>query len=225
MSFSTLETTFSPLKIVFPKSSEVAVLPTTKDTLEALLADTQAVCEKACQEAYQAAIQSIRLQAHEYIIRMLEQATLARHRLFGASSEQLSAQSRLFDEAEVLAQLNPEAQDQAIIAPAPPASAEDGTLTQPVKPAQPVARGKRRPLPAELPRVDVIHDVPVAERTCGCGTPMVEIGEDVSEQIDIVPMQVRVIRNIRKRYGCPASVHVSMTSYRDGVAVRIGQVM
>ena len=95
----------------------------------------------------------------------LEQATLARHRLFGVSSEQLSAQSRLFDEAEVLAQLNPEAQDQAIVAPVPQASAEDGA---PSKPGQPVACGKRRPLPAELPRVDVIHDVPVAERTCDC---------------------------------------------------------
>ncbi|NDP41035.1 MAG: hypothetical protein GZ093_20345 [Rhodoferax sp.] len=72
MSFSSLETTFSPLKIVFPKPSEVVVLPTTKDTLEALLTGTQAACEKACQEAYQVAVQSIRLQAHEYIIRMLE---------------------------------------------------------------------------------------------------------------------------------------------------------
>ena len=33
---------------------------------------------------------------------------------------------------------------------------------------------------------------------------MVEIGQDVvSEQLDIVPMQVRVLRHIRKRYGCP----------------------
>ncbi|MCW2311408.1 transposase [Rhodoferax antarcticus] len=159
------------MKIVFPKPSEVGVLPATQDTLEALLADTQAVCEKACQESYQVAVQSIRQQAHEYIIHMLEQATLVRHRLFGASSEQLSAQSRLFDEAKVLVQLNPESQDQAIIAPAPQASAEDGA---PTKPAQPVARGKRRPLPAELPRVDVIHDVPQADRTCDCGTPMVE---------------------------------------------------
>ena len=32
---------------------------------------------------------------------------------------------------------------------------------------------------------------------------MVEIGQDVSEQLDIVPMQVRVLRHIRKRYGGP----------------------
>ncbi len=64
-------------------------------------------------------------------------------------------------------------------------------------------RGKRKPLPVELPRIELIHDVPQTERTCACGTPMVEIGQDVSEQLDIVPMQVRVLRHIRKRYGCP----------------------
>ena len=37
---------------------------------------------------------------------------------------------------------------------------------------------------------------------------MVVIGEDVSEQLDIVPMQIRVLRHIRKRYGCLGSVHV-----------------
>ena len=49
----------------------------------------------------------------------------------------------------------------------------------------------------------MIHALPEAERLCACGTPMVEIGEEVSEQLDIVPMQVRVLRHIRKRYACP----------------------
>lgn len=51
--------------------------------------------------------------------------------------------------------------------------------------------------------MEVIHDVPEADRTYPCGTPMVEIGQDVSEQLDIVPMKVRLLRHIRKRYGCP----------------------
>jgi transposase len=54
--------------------------------------------------------------------------------------------------------------------------------------------------------------VPAAERTCPCGAPMVEIGQDVSEQLDIVPMQVRVLRHIRKRYGCPGSTHAPVTA-------------
>ncbi|MDL2355100.1 MAG: IS66 family transposase zinc-finger binding domain-containing protein [Pseudomonadota bacterium] len=135
---------------------------------------------------------------------MLEQFILARHRMFGASSEQSANQGRLFDEAEVLAADSTEVQD---VAPLPPES-EQGKG----KPASKPARGKRAPLPSELQRVDVVHDVPAAERTCPCGTPMVEIGQDVSEQLDIVPMQVRVLRHIRKRYGCPGSEHAPVTA-------------
>jgi len=60
---------------------------------------------------------AIRQLAHECVIRMLERAVLARQRMFSASSEQLSVQSRLFDEAEALAQACTEAQDAAPMTP------------------------------------------------------------------------------------------------------------
>ena len=213
MSFESLETTFSPLKIEFPKVSESSVessvLSGDFKSIKTLLAGNQTACENAAQMAYQTAIQAMRLQAHEYIIRMLEQAILARQRMFGASSEQLSAQSRLFDEAEALAQSSAAAQD---LAPIPaevlPPALDAGTSKPAVKPA----RGKRAPLPAQLERVDVVHDVPEGERTCPCGTPMLEIGCDVSEQLDIVPLQVRVLRHLRKRYACPDSLHAPVTA-------------
>ncbi|CAM5255940.1 hypothetical protein SSTU70S_04407 [Stutzerimonas stutzeri] len=63
-------------------------------------------------------------------------------------------------------------------------------------------RGKRRPLPAELPRIEVLHELPEHELTCVCGCRKHVIGEDTSEQLEIVPMQIRVIRHIRKTYGC-----------------------
>lgn len=144
-------------------------------------------------------------EAHNYIIRMIEQLVLARHRLFGVSSEQLSAQGRLFDEAEALVQSTTEAQDVAELpAEAAVPDAKDNKA--------PRGRGKRSPLSPDLKRFDVVHDVPEKERTCPCGTPMVEIGQDVSEQLDIVPMQVRVLRHIRKRYGCPGSTHAPVTA-------------
>lgn len=213
MSFNSLETTFSPLEIVFPEMPKSSVLPadieTLNETLKTLVAAQQAACEQAAQLAYQHAVQAIRLDAHEYIIRVLEQAVLARQRMFGASSEQMSAQSRLFDEAEALAQSSTDAQD---LAPIPaevlPPAPETGAGKPVVKPA----RGKRAALPVELQRVDVVHDVPESERTCPCGTPMMEIGQDVSEQLDIVPMQVRVLRHIRKRYACPGSLHAPITA-------------
>ena len=175
-----------------------AVLPDDVGALKALLQAQQDALANVRQQAMR--------EAHNYIIRMIEQSVLARHRLFGASSEQLSAQGRLFDEAETLAATSTEEQDVAALPEAAPVAnaAPD--------PKAPKGRGKRGPLPPELKRVDVVHDVPEHERTCPCGTPMVEIGQDVSEQLDIVPMQVRVLRHIRKRYGCPGSVHAPVTA-------------
>ena len=226
MSFAPLKTPFSPLKKTFEEAAETftlpSVLPHDIDALKTLLVAQQNAHVAAVQAMHQEAqairqeaqamhqeAQAIRQEAHAYVIRMLEQAVLARQRMFGASSEQLSAQSRLFDEAEALAQTSTAAQDTApITAEGPSPTADTDTPAPGAKPA----RGKRAPLAACLLRVDVVHDVPEMERTCACGTPMVEIGQDISEQLDIVPMQVRVLRHIRKRYGCPGSLHAPVTA-------------
>lgn len=139
---------------------------------------------------------------------LLEQIVLSRHRQFGASSEALSAQARLFDEADVIASTSTDEQDQVRL---PELGSIEHQTTTPAATNKP-ARGKRAPLPVQLQRVDIIHDVPEVERTCPCGTPLIAIGEDVSEQLDIVPMQIRVLRHIRKRYGCPQSAHVPITA-------------
>ena len=178
-----------PQGFTLPQITLSAVLPTDAATLTALL---HAVLQKH---------DAPNLKALNYISYLFEQFLLARHRMFASSSEQSSAQSRLFDEAEALAEATTAAQDIAPI-PAQPVASEGKD-----KPA----RGKRGPLPSELGRVDVMHDVPESKRSC-CGAPMVVIGQDVSEQIDIVPMQVRVLRHIRKRYGCPGSIHAPVTA-------------
>jgi transposase len=207
MSFTTLQTPFSPLKKTFGAFTETfnlpSVLPHDIDALKTLLV-VQQNAHVAVVAAMHKQAQAIRQEAHDYVMRMLEQAILARQRMFGASSEQMSAQSRLFDEAEVLAQTSTEAQDTAPIEPEQPVT--DG------KPNVKPGRGKRVALATGLLRVDVVHDVPESERTCACGTAMVEIGQDISEQLDIVPMQVRVLRHIRKRYGCPTSQHAPVTA-------------
>jgi transposase len=171
---------------IFPE-----ILPTDVASLTALLR-----AQQSASQARSNAMHTFDAQLTEYINGMIEQMALSRHRLFGSSSEQ--GQIRLFDEAEVLAAESTEAQD---IAPLPEAPVS--VIAAP--PAK--ARGKRAPLPTELPRVEIVHDVPEADRTCPCGTPMVVIGQEVSEQLDIVPMQVRVLRHVRNRYGCPGSVH------------------
>ncbi len=60
----------------------------------------------------------------------------------------------------------------------------------------------RKPLPENLPRVEVIHDITEEEKTCGCGCMKSRCGQEVSEQLEIIPAQMRVIRNIRYKYAC-----------------------
>jgi len=176
-----------------------ARLPDDVEALKALLLAQQA--------AHQQAIAQTLEHAMRHIDHLYEQFVLLRQRHFGASTEQSAGQAHLFDEAEVLAAASTPDQDQAPIPSQSDAAADAGK-----KSAGKPARGKRAPLPSDLPRVDIVHEVPEDQRLCPCGTPMVEIGEDVSEQLDIVPMQVRVLRHIRKRYGCPGSAHAPVVA-------------
>ena len=211
MHFAAPNLLHSSPEVDLPEFALPAILPDDIAALKALLRTQQTSHAHAVKEAVAIAVEvalaAAKLEAQATIQRMIEQLVLARHRQFGVSSEQLSGQARLFDEAEVLAQASTEVSDTASI-PSETAPADQGSDLSAKKPG----RGKRGPLPDELQRVDVLHDVPADQRTCPCGTPMVEIGEDVSEQLDIVPMQIRVLRHIRKRYGCPGSVHAPVTA-------------
>ena len=60
----------------------------------------------------------------------------------------------------------------------------------------------RKPLPDNLPRVDVIHDLSDQEKMCACGCEKSRIGQEESEQLDIIPAKVQVIRHIRYKYVC-----------------------
>ena len=60
----------------------------------------------------------------------------------------------------------------------------------------------RKPLPEALPRVEVVHDIDDADKICACGCELTRIGEEVSEQLDIIPAKMQVIRHIRPKYAC-----------------------
>ncbi|MFD1581753.1 IS66 family transposase, partial [Microbulbifer halophilus] len=132
--------------------------------------------------------QQTQLQQKQQRIRLLEeQILLMRDKRFASSSEQASNQLGFFDEAEVEADAEP---------PEAPAT-QSPTLSRKKAP------GRQR-LPADLPRVRREHDLPEAEKTCDCGCQMREIGEDTSEQLDIIPAKIRVIQHARKKYACKA---------------------
>jgi transposase len=117
-----------------------------------------------------------------------EEISILKHRLFGRKSEKLpigTGQLLLFNEAEA-------------------AHAEDrgAALEKIAVPAHERRRGCRKPLPANLPRVEAVHDLTEEQKQCACGAQKSRIGEDVSEQFDIIPPKIQVIKHVRPKYVC-----------------------
>ncbi|MFB3078671.1 MAG: IS66 family transposase, partial [Lysobacterales bacterium] len=152
-------------------------LPDNIDALKALVAEQVARNAQLDQE-------NVRLGAK--VLSLQEQLNLALARRYAASSEKLSPdQIRLFDEAEVEAQGEP---------------VEDEAVTIPEHSRR--KRGRKK-LPDTLPRVDVVHELSAEDQVCPHdGSTLTEIGEVISEQLDIVPAKIQVIRHIRKQYAC-----------------------
>ena len=138
--------------------------------------------------------QASTLKSQEAFIEQLKEALIvARNTRFAAATESLrSLQCELFNEAETV--------DAESV---PPVDGDDEADTIDV-PSHQRRRGGRKPLPADLPRIDVVHELDESERRCTeHDVDLKEIGEKISEQLDIIPMQIQVIRHRRKQYACP----------------------
>jgi len=126
-------------------------------------------------------------QKNQYILQLEEALKQQRQSCFGASSEKTSTdQLGLFNEAEAI-------------------DADEVTEEETVTVASHSRQKKPRiSIPADLPREDIIHDLPEAERICPHdGTALTCIGSDDHEQLEIIPAQVKVIRHKRLKYACP----------------------
>ena len=124
------------------------------------------------------------------IAHLEEQVQLLRSKLYGKKSEKVVTrkdvdQLTLFDEAEI---------DEAV-------ESEDAADEITVVPHTRKKRG-RKPLPKDLPRVDVTYDISDAEKQCDCGCEKTCIGKETAERLDYIPPQIRVIRDIRLKYAC-----------------------
>jgi transposase len=42
----------------------------------------------------------------------------------------------------------------------------------------------RKALVSHLPRIPIVYELPESERHCACGSVLIEIGAEVSEQLD-----------------------------------------
>jgi transposase len=165
------------------------------DELDALLRlrDAHATLREthvALQSEHEAVRNALRLVTAERDLAE-ERLRAYRRELFGAKSEARDAdQLGLFNEAEALA-------------PAGTQPAQEDTPATPVAAHARKKRG-RRPLDPNLPRDVVRHELPESERFCANdGHALVEIGVETSEQIDVIPEQVRVVQHQRVKYACP----------------------
>lgn len=152
-------------------------LPEDVATLQAMVIDARKALLKKERK-----IESLYQLIHAY----QEEKRLAAARRFAPSSEQEAAQYRLFDEAESGA-----AESQTAEADTPPVAVKAHRR-----------RGGRTPLPEHLPRVEIVHDLSETEKRCACGACREPIDQQVSEQLDIIPAKVRVLKHIRLKYAC-----------------------
>ena len=125
-----------------------------------------------------------------------EQFRIAQHKQFGQSTEGHPGQGELFNEAEALA-VESDTQEEAI----------SYTRKKPT----------RKPLPKDLPREVIVHDISDEEKVCGCcAGELHRIGEDKSEKLQFIPAQVKVIEHVRPKYAC-------RTCEKDGISNTVKQ--
>ena len=62
-------------------------------------------------------------------------------------------------------------------------------------------RPARRPFPAHLPRQRVVEPAPTTCSCCG-GANLRKIGEDVTETLEVIPRQWKVIQHVREKFSC-----------------------
>ena len=126
-------------------------------------------------------------------------AKLRRER-FGASSERIE---RVIVQLE-LALEEAEAASAETAAPAAPASEPEAPPeTDAATPASTPApeRKKRRTLPAELLRREVVHTPTNVCKTCG-GSDLRKVGESVTEVLEYIPGRFEVVRHVRPACSC-----------------------
>ena len=169
-------------------------------TAEEFTALKQALAE-ATRQREQAAQRNDSLMGELRVVRterdlLLEQLNKFKRQLFAAKSEAgaVNQKDMFFNEAESLG---------AAAEPAVEEGADDQHTVDVPGRQRKLKRG-RKPLDAALPREVIRHELPQSERVCPHdGAALQEIGVEATEQLDIIPQQVRVIRHERVKYACP----------------------
>ena len=185
--------------------ADLSSLPDDIDALKAALiaARTEAAAEKACAVAAVAEL----AQGHALIAHLNLEIEKLRRTIYGSRSERTA---RLLDQLEL--QLEEAEAD----------AAEDELAAEHTKSSTTVRsfarkRPARKPFSDHLPRERVVIPAPQSCPCCG-SAKLSKLGEDVTETLEVIPRQWKVIQTVRERFSCrqceaitqpPAPFHVT----------------
>lgn len=183
---------------MFIMISDTSTFPDNPDELKKIIEELQ--------NSHTAELDKIRGQYETEVRLLQEQVRHLYNKLFGRKSEKSrygeeSPQLSLFDMPE----------------PDPDATTVEKTVE-----VEKHTRRKtgRKPLPDNLPRVEIVHDIDEQEKICHCGAELSRIGEEVSEKLDIIPAVIQVVRHIRPKYSCKQCENAA----EKGPTVRVAPV-
>lgn len=181
-------------------------LPNDIDALKAALIASRAEAARA--EAAAAAARA-QLAEHEALIANLKlQIAKYNRERYGPHSERIA---RLLDQLELqLAEAESSATEDELAAEMAAAKTSQVSAFTRRRPA-------RKPFPAHLPRERVVVPGPTCCACCG-GTRLCKLGEDITETLEVIPRQWKVIQHVREKFSCrdcekisqpPAPFHVT----------------
>jgi transposase len=166
---------------------------TTQDAIPDDIAALKAalVTERAARQAAEAKIAS----AEAVIAHLKLMIAKARHATFAPSSERgrkvLDQLELQLEEAEAAA-----TEDEEV-------ALSSDTVVKSVPRKKPV----RGPLPAHLPRERVV--IPAPEACPCCQGKLVKLGEDITETLEVIPRQWKVIQTVREKFSCRSCEKIS----------------
>jgi transposase len=186
------------LESAFIQVMASAALPTDIETLQRLLLARETELAKTQSDLAEA---RARETSKEAVIAHLQLAIAKlRRELYGQRSER---SARLLDQLEFeLEELEATASEDELAAEQAAATTRTTVRSSARK------RSSRKPFPEHLPRERIVVPGPTACSCCG-STGLAKLGEDVTETLEVVPRQWKVLQFVREKFTCRACERIS----------------
>ena len=195
----------------------VDTLPDDAESLKRLVLAREQELAVAREQAATAAAEAAALRAkaagdQALIAHLKLQIEKLRRERFGQRSER---SARLLDQLELqLEELEASATEDELAAEKAASDAAQAAKTTRVA-AFTRRRPARKPFPEHLPRERVIVPGLTACPCCG-GTRLSKLGEDITETLEVIPRQWKVIQHVREKFSC-RSCEIGRASCRERV--------